>query len=37
MISYYLKAKGFSRITNLHDGLDACHKRRGDLYQKYAG
>lgn len=37
MISYYLKAKGFKRITNLRGGLDAWRKRRGDLYEKYAG
>jgi cysteine desulfurase len=37
VISYYLKAKGFKRITNLRGGLDAWRKRRGDLYQKYAG
>lgn len=37
MISYYLKAKGFKKITNLRGGLDAWRKRRGDLYEKYAG
>lgn len=37
MISYYLKAKGFKRITNLRGGLDAWRERRNDLYQKYAG
>jgi cysteine desulfurase len=37
MISYYLKAKGFKRITNLRGGLDGWRKRRNDLYQKYAG
>ncbi len=37
MISYYLKAKGFRRVTNLRGGLDAWRERRGDLYQKYAG
>jgi rhodanese-related sulfurtransferase len=37
MISYYLKAKGFKRVTNLRGGLDGWRKRRGDLYQKYAG
>jgi cysteine desulfurase len=37
MISYYLKAKGFKRVTNLRGGLDGWTKRRGDLYQKYAG
>jgi cysteine desulfurase len=37
MISYYLKAKGFKRITNLRGGLDGWRKRRGDLYEKYAG
>ncbi|MBN8582820.1 MAG: aminotransferase class V-fold PLP-dependent enzyme [Anaerolineae bacterium] len=37
MISYYLKSKGFKRITNLRGGLDAWRERRSDLYQKYAG
>ena len=37
MISYFLKAKGFKRITNLRGGLDAWRKRRSDLYEKYAG
>jgi len=37
MISYYLKAKGFKRVTNLRGGLDAWRKRRSDLYEKYAG
>lgn len=37
MISYYLKAKGFKRVTNLRGGLDGWRKRRSDLYQKYAG
>jgi cysteine desulfurase len=37
MISYYLKAKGFQRVTNLRGGLDGWRKRRDDLYQRYAG
>lgn len=37
MIAYYLKAKGFKRISNLRGGLDGWRKRRSDLYQKYAG
>jgi len=37
MISYYLKAKGFKRITNLRGGLDGWRTRRADLYEKYAG
>jgi rhodanese-related sulfurtransferase len=37
MISYYLKAKGFQRVSNLRGGLDGWRKRRNDLYQKYAG
>ena len=37
MISYYLKAKGFKRVSNLRGGLDGWRKRRGDLYDKYAG
>ena len=37
MIAYYLKAKGFKRVSNLRGGLDGWRKRRSDLYQKYAG
>ncbi len=37
MISYYLKAKGFKKITNLRGGLDGWRHRRSDLYEKYAG
>jgi cysteine desulfurase len=37
MISYYLKAKNFKRVTNLRGGLDSWRKRRSDLYQEYAG
>jgi cysteine desulfurase len=37
MISYYLKSKGFKRITNLRGGLDGWRERRSDLYEKYAG
>jgi rhodanese-related sulfurtransferase len=37
MVSYYLKAKGFKRITNLRGGLDEWRKRRNDLYEKFAG
>ncbi len=37
MIAYYLQAKGFRRVTNLRGGLDAWKKRRGDLFEKYAG
>jgi len=37
MISYYLKARGFKRVSNLRGGLDGWRKRRSDLYQKYAG
>lgn len=37
MISYYLKSRGFKKITNLRGGLDAWRKRRSDLYDKYAG
>lgn len=37
IVSYYLKAKGFKRVTNLRGGLDAWMERRPDLYQKYAG
>lgn len=37
VVSYYLMAKGFPRVTNLVGGLDGWRKRRWDLYQKYAG
>jgi rhodanese-related sulfurtransferase len=37
MISYYLKAKSFKRVTNLRGGLDGWRKRCSDLYKKYAG
>ncbi|MGZ9166624.1 MAG: aminotransferase class V-fold PLP-dependent enzyme, partial [Anaerolineales bacterium] len=37
MISYYLKSKGFKHVSNLRGGLDGWRKRRGDLYQEYAG
>lgn len=37
MVAYYLKARGFKHIVNLRGGLDGWRKRRGDLYQKYAG
>jgi rhodanese-related sulfurtransferase len=37
MIAYYLKAKGFKRVSNLRGGFDGWRKRRNDLYQKYAG
>jgi cysteine desulfurase len=37
MISYYLKAKGFKRVSNLRGGLDGWRKRRSDLYQRYSG
>lgn len=37
MISYYLKSKGYKKITNLRGGLDGWRKRRSDLYEKYAG
>ena len=37
MISYYLKSKGFKKVSNLRGGLDGWRKRRGDLYQRYAG
>jgi len=37
MIAYFLKAKGFRRVSNLRGGLDGWRKRRSDLYKKYAG
>ena len=35
--AFYLKSKGFERVTNLLSGLTGVKMRRGDLYQKYAG
>ena len=37
MISYYLKSKGFKKVSNLRGGLDGWRKRRANLYYKYAG
>ena len=37
MISYYLKSKGFKKVSNLRGGLDGWRKRRADLYYRYAG
>jgi cysteine desulfurase len=35
--AYYLKSKGFDRISNLLSGLSGWKEQRSDLYQKYAG
>jgi cysteine desulfurase len=37
IMAYYLKAKGFGQVSSLQGGLAGWKKRRGDLYQKYAG
>ena len=37
MVAYYLKAKGFQKVTNLRGGLHGWRQRRPDLYQRYAG
>ncbi|MCG2811081.1 MAG: aminotransferase class V-fold PLP-dependent enzyme [Candidatus Aminicenantes bacterium] len=35
--AYYLKSKGFGRVSNLRAGVAGWKERRSDLYQKYAG
>ncbi|MFH2107417.1 MAG: aminotransferase class V-fold PLP-dependent enzyme [Chrysiogenia bacterium] len=35
--AYYLKSKGFGRVSNLRGGVAGWKERRSDLYQKYAG
>ena len=35
--AYFLKAKGFERVSNLRGGVAGWKARQGDLYQKYAG
>lgn len=35
--AYYLKSKGFERVSNLRAGIAGWKERRNDLYQKYAG
>jgi rhodanese-related sulfurtransferase len=35
--AYYLRSKGFERVSNLRGGVSGWKKRHGDLYQKYAG
>jgi rhodanese-related sulfurtransferase len=37
MIAYYLKTKGFKRVSDLRGGLHTWRMRRSDLYRKYAG
>ena len=37
IMAYYLKAKGFGRVSSLRSGVGGWKARRGDLYQKYAG
>lgn len=37
MVAYYLKSKGFERVSNLQGGVAGWKTRSGDLYQKYAG
>ncbi len=35
--AYFLKSKGFERVSNLRGGVAGWKARQGDLYQKYAG
>ena len=35
--AYYLKSKGFDRVSSLQGGINGWKARRSDLYQKYAG
>lgn len=37
IVAYYLKSKGFERVSNLLTGVVGWKARCGDLYQKYAG
>jgi cysteine desulfurase len=37
ILAYYLKSKGFARVSSLRGGIGGWKKQRGDLYQKYAG
>jgi len=37
VVAYYLKSKGFGRISNLLGGVSGWKRRHGDLYQKHAG
>ena len=37
MAAYYLKSRGFERVSNLRGGVTGWKKRHGDLYQKHAG
>ena len=37
MVAYYLRSKGFERVSNLQGGVAGWKARRSDLYQKYAG
>lgn len=37
IVAYYLKSKGFERVSNLLNGVAGWKVRRDDLYQKYAG
>jgi cysteine desulfurase len=37
IVAYYLKSKGFERVSSLRNGVGGWKARRGDLYQKYAG
>jgi rhodanese-related sulfurtransferase len=35
--AYYLRSKGFERVSSLQGGVAGWKARQGDLYQKYAG
>ena len=36
-VAYYLKSKGFARVSSLEAGIAGWKKRHNDLYQRYAG
>ena len=36
-VAYYLKSKGFARVSSLEAGIAGWKKRHSDLYQRYAG
>ncbi len=37
IVAYYLKSKGFERVSSLRGGVVGWKERHRDLYQKYAG
>jgi cysteine desulfurase len=37
VVAYYLKSKGFGRVSSLLGGVSGWKRRQGDLHQKFAG